>query len=281
MSFCDRVRPTTGPKLFTMTELLYHLGFGTDELSQASAGAETPTLVLLSGDPNRSAHIAHNRLTDAVVLSENRGLNSYLATLPNGKRVICATSGMGGPSASIVLNELAQLGMRTIIRIGTTGSIQPHVLAGSVIVSSGALRRHGAALDIAPVEFPAVADPFLTVELSNAATAAGITHHVGITASVDTFFEGQERSASSANPILLRKHVGMTEEYRALGILNYEMEAATVFTASSVYGMAAGCVCAVIAQRTDGENVVFARKDGAIEDAITVAINASVAWTNR
>ena len=72
----------------------------------------------------------------------------------------------------------------------------------------------------------------------------------------------------------------MTAEYRALGILNYEMEAATVFTASSVYGMAAGCVCAVIAQRTDGENVVFASKEGAIEDAITVAINASVAWTS-
>ena len=59
------------------------------------------------------------------------------------------------------------------------------------------------------------------------------------------------------------------------------MEAATVFIASSVYGMAAGCVCAVIAQRIEGENVVFALKDDAIEDAITVAINASVAWTDR
>ena len=265
-----------------MAERLYHIGFGINDLSPNGSvpGRETPTLVLLSGDPNRSAHIAHDRLTNAVVLSENRGLNTYMATLPNGKPVICATSGMGGPSASIVLNELAQLGMRTIIRVGTTGSIQPHVLAGSVIVTSGALRRQGSALDIAPVEFPAVADPFLTVELSKAARLAGITHHVGITASVDTFFEGQERSASSANPILLRRLRGMTEEYRSLGILNFEMEAATVFTASSVYGMSAGCVCAVIAQRTEGENVVFARKDNAIEDAITVAINASVAWTS-
>jgi uridine phosphorylase len=265
-----------------MAERRYHIGFGTDDLEKAGAltGAESPTLVLLSGDPNRSAHIANNRLQNAVVLSENRGLNSYVATLPNGKAVICATSGMGGPSASIVLNELAQLGMRTIIRVGTTGSIQPHVLAGSVIVSSAALRRQGAALDIAPVEFPAVADPFLTVELSRAAQAAGITHHVGITASVDTFFEGQERSASSANPMLLRRLAGITAEYRALGVLNYEMEAATVFVASSVYGMAAGCVCAVIAQRTEGENVVFALKDNGVEDAITVAINASVAWTD-
>jgi uridine phosphorylase len=266
-----------------MAERLYHIGFGINDIAPSGSepGDDTPSLVLLSGDPNRSAHIARKRLTNVTVLSENRGLNAYLATLPNGRKVICATSGMGGPSASIVLNELAQLGMRTIIRVGTTGSIQPHVHAGSVVISSGALRRQGAALDIAPVEFPAIADPFLTVELCNAARAAGIIHHVGITASVDTFFEGQERSASSANPILLRKHIGMTAEYRALGILNYEMEAATVFTASSVYGMSAGCVCAVIAQRTEGENVVFAQKDNAIEDAITVAIDASVVWTNR
>ena len=262
-----------------MAERLYHIGFGLDDLTQL--GKPGPTLVLLSGDPNRSRHIAHERLTNAITLSENRGLHAYLAMLPNGKPVICATSGMGGPSASIVLNELAQIGMRTIIRVGTTGSIQAHVPVGSVVISSGALRRQGAALDIAPIEYPAIADPFLTVALASAAGSAGIEHYVGITASVDTFFEGQERTASSANPVLLRRLVGMTEEYRSLGILNYEMEAATVFTACSVYAMSAGCVCGVIAQRTVGENVVFAQKNNAIEDAITVAIQGAVAWTQR
>jgi uridine phosphorylase len=192
--------------------------------------------------------------------------------------VLCCTSGMGGPSTSIVLNELAQVGVQSIIRIGTTGSIQPHVKVGSVIISSAALSRHGAALDVAPVEFPAVADPFMTVHLANTAVSLGITHHVGITASVDSFFEGQERTESSANPTLLRRLHGITEEYRSLGILNYEMESASVFTFSSVYGLRAGCVCAVVAQRTEGEQVVMSAKDDAIEHAINVAIAAASSW---
>lgn len=256
-----------------MSDRLYHVGFGRSDL-----GADAPTVVLLSGDPNRSKHIAEARLTNSRTLSENRGLNSYVADLPNGQPVLCATSGMGGPSTSIVLNELAQIGLTTVIRVGTTGSIQPHVPAGSVIISSAALSRQGAALDIAPAEFPAVADPFLTVRLSAEADRLGIEHYVGITASVDTFFEGQERTQSSANPVLLRRLQGITAEYRALGILNYEMESATVFTIASVYGMRAGCICAVVAQRTEGENVIMAEKDDAIERAISVAIATAQSW---
>lgn len=250
----------------------YHIGFGVSDL-----GGNVPELVLLSGDPQRTEFIATHRLRNARLLSEHRGLTSFVATLPNGADVLCSTSGMGGPSASIVLNELAQLGVKTVIRVGTTGSLQSYVRVGSVIITNAALRRQGSALDIAPVEFPAVSDPFVTVALAAAAVSLGITHHVGITASVDTFFEGQERSAMSANPNLLRWLKGITDEYRNLGILNYEMEAATVFTCASVYGMRAGCVCAVIAQRTEGENVVMEAKDEAIERTIEVAIAAATA----
>ncbi len=252
---------------------MYHIGFGMDDLDGRS-----PRLVLLSGDPDRSAHIASTRLANVKMLSEHRGLNSYLGDLPNGQSILCATSGMGGPSTSIVLNELAQLGLKTVIRIGTTGSIQPHVLPGAVIITQASLRRQGAALDVAPVEFPAVADPFLTVHLAVTASELNVDYHVGITASVDTFFEGQERTASSANPVLLRRWQGITAEYRALGILNYEMESATLFTLASVYGMRAACICAVIAQRTEGEQIVMEAKDDAITRAIDVAVAASNTW---
>jgi uridine phosphorylase len=252
----------------------YHIGFGPSDL-----GGHVPELVLLSGDPQRTEHIATGRLSNARLLSDHRGLTSYVATLSTGVDILCCTSGMGGPSTSIVLNELAQIGVRTVIRVGTTGSLQAHVPVGSVIISSAALRRQGSTLDIAPVEFPAVGDPFVTVALATAAASLGIAHHVGITASVDTFFEGQERSAMSANPHLLRRLVGMTDEYRNLGILNYEMESATVFTCASVYGMRAGCVCAVIAQRTEGENVVMEAKDEAVERTIRVAIKGAEALT--
>jgi uridine phosphorylase len=247
----------------------YHIGFGRDDL-----GSDPPTLVLLSGDPDRASHIAQTYLSDVKRLSEHRGLNSYVGTLPNGRRVVSATSGMGAPSLSIVVNELVQVGIRTIIRIGTCGSIQRHVKPGSVVITSAALCRQGAAQDIAPAEYPAAADPFLTVALANAARELGVEHHVGITASVDTFYEGQERS-ESANPHLLRWLRGITDEYRRLNVLNYEMESGMLFKMGGVYGFAAGCVCGVIAQRTESENVVLDAKAGAVENAIRVAVRAA------
>lgn len=238
-------------------------------------GENPPTLALMSGDPNRSAHIARTYLKDMKVLSENRGLNSYMGALPTGKRIICATSGMGAPSMSIVVNELIQAGVKTIIRIGTTGSIQARVKAGDVVISSASLCRQGAANDIAPLEYPAAADPFLTVALAQAAQALGVVYHVGVTASVDTFFEGQERSETSANPHLLRSLRGMTEEFRNLNVLNYEMEAGTLFKMGLVYGFAAAAVCGVIAQRVEGEKVVMEQKGLAVENAIRVALKAA------
>ena len=142
---------------------------------------------------------------------------------------MCATSGMGAPSMSIVVNELVQVGIRTVIRVGTAGSIQEHVRVGSVVIGSGAVTNQGAADDIAPPRFPAVADPFLTVALADAARQLGVDHHVGVMASTDTFFEGQERAESSANRHLLRRLRGMVDEYHDLGVLDFEMEAGTLF----------------------------------------------------
>ena len=180
---------------------------------------------------------------------------------------------MGAPSLSIIVNELVQVGIKTIVRVGTSGSIQPQVKAGSVVISSGALCRQGAANDIAPPDYPAAADPFLTVALAQAAEALGADYHVGITASVDTFYEGQGRSGG-ANPHLMRELRDRVEEFQRLGILNFEMEAGTLFKMAGVYGFKAGCVCAVIAQRTEGEDIVLEHKDEAVEKAIAVAVKA-------
>ena len=254
-------------------QTFYHIGFGRQDL-----GEDPPTLAVISGDPGRASTIAHDYLEGAEALSENRGLNSYVGRLANGRRVLSTTSGMGAPSLSIVVNELVQVGVKTILRIGTCGGIQDGIDVGSVVVSSAAHVRQGAARDIAPEGFPAAADPFLTVEMSRAAEALGVPHHVGITASVDTFYEGQERSESSANPHLLRRHVGMTDELRHLGVLNFEMEAGTLFTMGLVYRFRAGCVCGVIAQRTDDESVDLEAKKRAVDGAIRVALKAAEAF---
>ena len=249
---------------------LYHIGFG-----QGDLGTAPPTVALLCGDPERARRIAEE--TDGVTcletLSENRGLHSYLCQCESGHKFVAATSGMGAPSLSIVVNELVAVGMRSIIRVGTSGSIAEQVKVGELVISSSALCRQGAAQDIAPVEYPAAADPFITVSLAEAAEQLGIRAHLGVTASVDTFYEGQERS-DSANPQLLRALHGVTGEYRELKILNYEMEAGTLFKMGLVYGFAAGCVCAVLAERLVAESVDLAVKRRAEQDAVRVALAA-------
>ena len=263
-------------KLKSMTrQRMYHIGFGRDDL-----GLQPPTIALLSGDPERACLIAENYFQDVQLLSESRGLNSYLGHLPNGRTILSATSGMGAPSLSIVVNELVQVGIRQIIRIGTCGSIQDHIPVGSIVISRGALCRQGAANDIAPVEYPAVADPFLTVALVQAARELNIEHYLGITASVDTFYEGQERT-DSANPYIMRSLHGITEEYRRLNVLNYEMESGTLFKMAGVYNFAAACVCGVVAQRMKSENIILEKKDVAVKNAINVAVFVAENFNER
>lgn len=245
----------------------YHIGFEIVDL-----GNNKPEIALLSGEPERTSKIAKSYLQNVKLLSKYRGLHSYLGDLASNQSILVATSGMGAPSTSIVVNELIQIGIKKIIRIGTCGSIQSHVKIGNMVISQAALCRQGAANDIAPIEYPAVADPFLTVALVETAQKLGINYHLGITASVDTFYEGQERIVSSANPNLQSHLLGITEQYRNLNILNYEMESGTLFKMAGVYSFKAACVCAVVAQRTDQENIVLADKESAVSKAIEVVI---------
>jgi len=252
---------------------LYHIGFGRNDL-----GEKPPAAALLCGDPERARRIAQETagVHCLATLSENRGLNSYLCQPDRGPSFIAATSGMGAPSLSIVVNELVAVGVRTIIRVGTSGGIAEQVKAGDLVISQAALCRQGAAHDIAPSDYPAAADPYLTVNLHKAAQTLGVRTHLGVTASVDTFYEGQERS-DSANPHLLRSLQGITEEYRQLRILNYEMEAGTLFKMGLAYGFAAGCVCAVLAERLVAESVDLKVKQRAEIDAVRVALAALAA----
>jgi uridine phosphorylase len=248
---------------------LYHIGF-----SQSDLGVNAPRTVLLSGEPERSQYIAYTYLQNVKLLSQYRGLDSYLGNLPNGQPILVATSGMGASSLSIVVNELVQVGIKQFIRVGTCGSIQSDVPVGSLVVSQAALCRQGAALDIAPAEYPAVADPYLTMALVDTARRLDIPCHLGITASVDTFYEGQERTESSANPYLQPWLQGITATYRQLNILNYEMEAGTLLKMAGVYGFAAACICAVVAQRTEAETIAIKDKESIVKKAIEVAVES-------
>lgn len=249
-------------------DYFYHLGFGKKNFSE-----NIPEWAILSGDPDRAERIAKNYLEQPKELSRHRGLSCFVGKTKNGTPVISATSGMGAPSLSIVFNELAQLGIKKMIRVGTTGSIQAKIKVGDVIVSQASLCRQGAANDIAPIEFPAAADPFLSVKLFETAKNLGLNSHIGVTASVDTFYEGQERR-ESANPYLIRRIHGMTEEYKNLGILNFEMESGTFFKMGLVYRISTACVCGVIAERSSSESVDRSEIEAAEDNAIKVAVQS-------
>jgi len=230
------------------------------------------TLAILPGDPGRVAKIAAY-LDDPVPLAANREYTSYRGTVGGVALIVCST-GIGGPSTSIAVEELAQLGVRTFLRVGTTGAIQPEIAIADVIVTTGAVRLDGASQHFAPIAYPAVADHDCTQALIAAARAGGHRVHVGITASSDTFYPGQERydTVSGFVPAHLR---GSMAEWQQLHVLNYEMESATLFTMCAANGWRAGMVAGVLVNRTTQEipdqSVHAAVESGAVQVVVDAA----------
>ncbi len=222
---------------------VFHLGLTADMLQGA-------TLALVPGDPGRVERIAAT-MDRHEFLAAHREFTSWLGWLGDTPVVVCS-SGIGGPSTAIAVEELAQLGVRTFLRVGTTGGIQPDLQPGDVIVTTGAVRLDGTSLHFAPMEFPAVADFACTTALVEAATSLGIEPHVGITASSDTFYPGQERYDTYSGHVT-RRFVGSLVEWQSMGVLNYEMESAALFTMCASQGLRAGCVAGVLVNRTQQE----------------------------
>ena len=221
----------------------FHLGLTSDMLGGA-------TLAIVPGDPGRVEKIA-SKLDDAKHLASHREFTSWLGYLDGAAVVVCST-GIGGPSTSIAVEELAQLGVRTFLRVGTTGGIQDNVNPGDLIVTTGSVRLDGASQHFAPLEYPAVADFECTSALVDAARDAGGTLHIGVTASSDTFYPGQERYDTYSGRVV-RRFRGSMEEWQSMGVLNYEMESATLLTMCSSQGLRAGCVAGVVVNRTQRE----------------------------
>ena len=222
---------------------VFHLGVTKADLQGAK-------LAIVPGDPERVRRIAE-RMERAEFLCSQREFTIWRAYIDEHPVVICST-GIGGPSTSIAVEELAQLGVRTFLRIGTTGAIQPDIQVGDVIVTTGSVRLDGASRHFAPLEYPAVADFSCTQALVQAANANGVTVHTGITASTDTFYPGQERYDTYSGYVR-REYQGALQEWTRLGVLNYEMESATLLTMCAALGLKAGCVAGVIVNRLQQE----------------------------
>lgn len=257
---------------------MYHLDLDREQIRGAR-------LALLPGDPARSRLIAERiavahggRLADRP-LADHREFRTYLAEIA-GAPVLVTSTGIGGPSASIAVDELAQLGVQTFIRVGTTGAIQDGIAIGDVVITTASVRLDGASTHYAPIQYPAVAHHEVVFALVRAARGVagrlGFGCHVGITASTDTFYQGQERQEGF--PRYVPRHLqGMTEEWRRLHVLNYEMESSTLLTMCSALGLRGGCVTGVINSRATDEARPISPDDlrRGQDNAIHVAIEAA------
>ncbi|SUH40860.1 uridine phosphorylase [Salmonella enterica subsp. enterica] len=166
---------------------------------------------IVPGDPERVEKIAA-LMDKPVKLASHREFTSWRAEL-DGKAVIVCSTGIGGPSTSIAVEELAQLGIRTFLRIGTTGAIQPHINVGDVLVTTASVRLDGRACILRrwnSRRLPTLLAPPRWVE---AAKSIGATTHVGVTASSDTFYPGQERYDTYSGRVV-RRFKGSMEECR-------------------------------------------------------------------
>lgn len=222
---------------------VFHLGLTRADLQ----GAE---LAIIPGDPERVRRIAE-QMDNPQQLASLREFTSWRGEL-EGKPVVVCSTGIGGPSTSIAVEELAQLGIRTFLRVGTSGAIQPHINVGDVIVTTGSVRLDGASAHFAPMEYPAVANFDCTRAMVDAAKARGLDCYTGVTASSDTFYPGQERYDTFTGRIR-KDYQGLMKEWQAMGVLNYEMESATLLTMCASLGLRAGCVAGVIVNRTRNE----------------------------
>ena len=224
----------------------YHIQLDRDLVE----GAE---YVLLPGDPGRVAKTALHLDPDARQLGSHREYTTYLGRLRDRNFLVCST-GIGGPGTAIALEELAAIGLRYFVRVGTTGAIQPFINIPSLIISLGAVRLEGTSTHYAPIEYPAVADLDLTNAIVQSARELQLEHHVGVTASSDSFYPGQERY-DSFSQYVIQRFQGSLREWQQLHVLNYEMEAATLFTIIRTFGLHAACVCSSIVNRTTTEHV--------------------------
>ena len=245
---------------------VFHLGLTKQDLQGA-------TLAIVPGDPARVEKIARE-MEKPVFLASHREFTTWRAELA-GKPVMVCSTGIGGPSTSIAVEELAQLGITTFLRVGTTGAIQPGMAVGDVLVTTAAVRLDGASLHFAPLEYPAVADFACTTALVEATNAAGHPLHIGVTASSDTFYPGQERYDTYSGRVV-RRFQGSMQEWQSMGVLNYEMESATLLTMCSSQGLRAGMVAGVIVNRTQQETPDVATMKLAETAAVEVVLGAAL-----
>ena len=235
----------------------YHIQVGKGEVGR---------YVILPGDPKRCEKIA-KYFDDPVLVADNREYVTYTGTL-DGVKVSVTSTGIGGPSASIAMEELVNCGADTFIRVGTCGGMQPEVKSGDAVIATGAIRMEGTSREYAPIEYPAVADLTVTNALTASAKELGLAFHTGVVQCKDAFYGQHSPERMPVSYELLNKW----EAWKRMGCLASEMESAALFIVAGALHVRAGSVFLVVANQEQEklglENPVVHDTDMAIRTAI-------------
>lgn len=222
--------------------------------------------VILPGDPKRCEKIA-KYFDSPKLIADSREYVTYTGYL-EGEKVSVTSTGIGGPSASIAMEELVMAGADTFIRVGTCGGMQLDVKSGDIVIASGAIRMEGTSREYAPIEFPAVADIGITNALIESAQELGYPCHVGVVQCKDSFFGQHAPETKPVSYELLNKW----EAWKRLGCLASEMESAALFVVASALRVRVGSCFLVMANQErakDGlENPVVHDTDTAVRTAV-------------
>ena len=200
--------------------------------------------VILPGDPGRCRHIAAY-LENPQKIAENREFTTYTGTL-DGVKVSVVSTGIGGPSAAIALEELIHCGAHTFIRVGTSGGMQPEVLGGDLVIATGAVRMDGTGTEYAPIEYPATAHFDVVQALQQAAVQSGNRFHIGVVQCKDSFYGQHEPENMPVSAVLKQKW----DAWLGCGALASEMESATLFIVAAVRRVRIGSILLVLGNQT-------------------------------
>lgn len=216
-------------------------------------------VALLVGDPARAVRIA-SQLDRPRCYNTYRGLTGFSGTF-EGIELSVQTTGMGGPSAAIVVEELAQLGVRTVIRLGTCGAVGPDVAALDLVIATAAVPADGTTREyMGGRPYAPVADPLVTRALTDAAAGGSRRSHAGLILSHDAFYAGVDADDAGAM-------------WQDRGVLAIEMETAAIFTVALHRGLRAGAVCLAVAGADEPVPGAF---DAATDNLIALGFRAAV-----
>ena len=224
--------------------------------------------VILPGDPKRCKKIAEH-FEDATLIADNREYVTYTGFL-DGVKVSVTSTGIGGPSASIALEELVNCGAHTFVRVGTCGGIDLDVKGGDIVIATGAIRMEGTSKEYAPIEYPAVADIDVVNALRGAGKKLGYTCHTGVVQCKDSFYGQHDPQLMPVSYELMNKW----EAWKKMGCKASEMESAALFIVANYRKVRCGSCFLVVGNQ---ERNALGMENPIVHDteaAITVGVEA-------